>query len=77
VDKITQARISPCKGFLTSSPVFAEANLIFECRKIYSDVYRPQQFIDQGIENNYKDSDYHTYYYGEILTIFGDRKLYT
>jgi flavin reductase (DIM6/NTAB) family NADH-FMN oxidoreductase RutF len=76
-DKIAKAKITPCKGLLICSPVFVEANLIFECRKIYSDVFRPQQFIDPAIERSYNNNDYHTIYYGEILSISGDRTLYT
>jgi flavin reductase (DIM6/NTAB) family NADH-FMN oxidoreductase RutF len=75
-DKIAKAKISPCKGLVTSSPAFMEANLVFECRKMYADVFRPQQFIDSAIERNY-NNDYHNIYYGEILAVNGDRALYT
>jgi len=76
-DKIAEAGITPRKGLMVSTPIFSEANLIFECRKMYSDVFRPQQFIDPAIERNYKENDYHTSYYGEILIVSGDRALYT
>lgn len=74
-DKIAKAGITPCKGVGACSPVFEEANLIFECRKMYSDVFRPQQFIDPTIERNY-NNDYHHIYYGEILSVSGDQMLY-
>ncbi len=75
-DKIAEAKITPAKGSMIGSPVFEEANLIFECRKIYSDVFRPQQFLDPALESVYTKNDYHSIYYGEILTISGDRTLY-
>jgi len=76
-DKIAEAGITPCPAQMVSSPVFEEANLIFECRKMYSDVFRPQQFLDPAIERVYAQNDYHTIYFGEILAISGDRTLYT
>ncbi len=76
-DKIAEAGVTPCQSKMVSSPAFEEANLIFECRKMYSDVFRPEQFLDPAIEGVYTKNDYHTIYYGEILTISGDRTLYT
>lgn len=76
-DKIAKSGLTPISGSKINSPVFKESNLIFECRKIYSDVFRPQQFIDPEIERVYENNDYHTIYYGEVLAITGDRTLYT
>lgn len=76
-DKIAQAKLTPAQGQAVNSPVFEEANLIFECRKMYSDVFHPQQFIDPGIEHMYAELDYHSIYFGEILSISGDRTSYT
>ncbi len=76
-DKITKSGLTPQTGSKISSPIFAEANLIFECRKIYSNVFHPRQFIDPEIDKVYRNNDYHTIYYGEVLTITGDRTLYT
>ena len=75
-DKIGRSGLTPLAGSQVKSPVFEEADLVFECRKMYSDVFRPQQFIDPAIDRVYKN-DYHTIYYGEILAITGDRTLYT
>ncbi len=76
-DKIAKARLTPCQSVVAGSPAFVEANLIFECRKMYSDTFHPRQFIDPAIEPNYTNNDYHTMFYGEILAISGDRTLYT
>lgn len=76
-DKIAQAKITPVKSLVVGSPVFEEANLIFECRKMYSDIFRPEQFLDPTIDNVYAKNDYHSIYYGEILAIRGDRSLFT
>ena len=75
-DKIARSGLTPQAGAQVKSPVFAEANLIFECRKMYSEVFRPEQFIDPAIERVYKNNDYHNIYFGEILAISGDRTIY-
>lgn len=76
-DKIARSGLTPQAGSKVSSPFYEEANLIFECLKIYTDVFRPQQFLDPEIEGVYTKNDYHTVYYGEILSISSDRTLYT
>ena len=76
-DKIAASGISPCKSSIVRAPAYLEANLVIECRKIYSDEFRPQAFLDPSIDNLYSKNDYHTIYYGEILAITGDRTLYT
>lgn len=76
-DKIARSGLTPLAGTQVSSPVFKEANLIFECRKIYSDRFHPAQFIEPAIEKFYRNNDHHTIYFGEVLAINGDRKQYT
>ncbi len=76
-DKIARSGLTPLAGTQVKSPFFAEANLVFECRKIYLDGFDPQQFFDPAIEGAYKNNDYHTMYFGEVLSINGDRTLFT
>ena len=75
-DKIAESGLTPVKSSLASAPAFAEANLVFECRKVYTDVFRPAQFLDPKIEDDYSNNDYHHIFYGEILSVSGDRALY-
>jgi flavin reductase (DIM6/NTAB) family NADH-FMN oxidoreductase RutF len=49
---------------------FHESNLIIECRKIYFQDIVPENFLDESIQKNYPDSDYHRVYVGEILNIY-------
>ncbi len=76
-DKMSRSGLTPTAGTQVNSPVFKEANLIFECRKIYTDVFHPQYFIDPAIEILYTKDDYHRIYFGEILSISGDRTFFT
>lgn len=46
---------------------FEQADLILECRKIYSDLIKPEAFLDDIIEKHYPQNDYHRMYIGEII----------
>ncbi len=71
-DKIKESGLTPIQSKAVAAPGFEEAELIMECRKIYSDDFRPERFIDPSINKNYSKKDYHRFYYGEILRIEGD-----
>lgn len=46
---------------------FAEARLIVECRKLYTDDIKPEMFTDVGLETEiYPTKDYHRFYIGAI-----------
>jgi flavin reductase (DIM6/NTAB) family NADH-FMN oxidoreductase RutF len=71
-DKIAEAGITPIASSLVTAPCYAEANLVIECRKVFTDAYKPASFIDPDIEKNYGGSNYHHVYYGEVLAIRGE-----
>jgi flavin reductase (DIM6/NTAB) family NADH-FMN oxidoreductase RutF len=71
-DKIAAAGIHPIASRIVAAPSFAEAILIIECRKIYSDDLKPERFIDPSIERNYPMKDYHRFYFGEVVSIEGN-----
>jgi flavin reductase (DIM6/NTAB) family NADH-FMN oxidoreductase RutF len=53
--------------FDEAAPYFAEAKLVFICRKLYEQQFDPACFIDQAIHSaNYKGSDYHQMFIGSI-----------
>jgi flavin reductase (DIM6/NTAB) family NADH-FMN oxidoreductase RutF len=76
-DKISSSNLTPIPSKKVNAPTFAEANLVIECRKVYQAPFNPEHFIDPDIEKCYSENDYHTCYYGEILSIEGDRSAYT
>lgn len=55
--------------FDESAPYFDEARLTLICKKIYADFINPKCFIDQSLDSNYKDKDYHKMYIGEIVKV--------
>lgn len=66
VDKIAETGLTP---FETQSGniYFEEARLQMECRKIYSDRIKPENFSDTSLSKHYAGDDYHTLYIGEII----------
>ena len=70
-DKLSLTSITPIASETIKAPGYAEAELIVECRKIYSDVFKPQNFLNAAIDENYPKRDYHTVYFGRIEAIFG------
>lgn len=71
-NKIAETSLNPVGADLIQSPVFAEASLILECRKIYADDLDPNHFIDPAILGHYPDRDFHRMYIGEILQVRAD-----
>jgi flavin reductase (DIM6/NTAB) family NADH-FMN oxidoreductase RutF len=70
-DKIAQAGLTPLASAQVAAPVFAEAELAIECRKLYWQDFDPAHFLDPALDKNYPRQDYHRVYYGEILAVRG------
>ena len=66
-DKISQSGLTPMAGEMVSSPVFAEAEIALECRKIYANDLNPAHFLDNFIDKHYPNKDFHRIYYGEVV----------
>jgi len=75
-DKIKESGLTPVVSSAISAPIFKEAELALECRKMYWDDLEPQHFLDTKIENNYAKKDYHRMFFGEVLRIAGDKQKY-
>lgn len=72
-DKIAEAGLTPVAASQVQAPVFAEAELVVECHKIYWDDLEPGHFLDAGIETNYPLKDYHRIYFGHIVEVSGKK----
>jgi flavin reductase (DIM6/NTAB) family NADH-FMN oxidoreductase RutF len=70
-DKIKEAKLTPRSAAIAAAPVFAEAELVIECRKLYWHDFEPEHFLDAAIARNYPRKDYHRVYYGEIIAVSG------
>jgi flavin reductase (DIM6/NTAB) family NADH-FMN oxidoreductase RutF len=67
VDKITETGLSPV--FSPNGVYFAEARLVFCCRKLYYHDIDPEHFLDPSIDTtHYPQKDYHRMYVGEVIS---------
>jgi flavin reductase (DIM6/NTAB) family NADH-FMN oxidoreductase RutF len=69
-NKIAEAGLTPVASQHVAAPAFAEAELIFECRKMFWEDFNPQHFVDPQLDQNYPAKDFHRMYFGEILGAF-------
>ncbi|MBE6373240.1 MAG: flavin reductase family protein [Lentisphaerae bacterium] len=75
LDKIAAAGLTPEAAAQVKAPVFKEAELVLECRKVYQDKFLPEGFLDPAIGAKiYPGNDYHQFFAGEIVRIAGTKK---
>ena len=66
IDKVKECGLTVMKD--REAPYFAEAELVFVCRKLYAQDFDPVCFVDRELEGkNYPTKDYHRMYIGEIV----------
>jgi len=66
VDKIKESGLTPLHE--KELAYFREAKLVLVCKKIFRQELDPKGFIDEKIDEFYKN-DYHTMYIGEIVEV--------
>jgi flavin reductase (DIM6/NTAB) family NADH-FMN oxidoreductase RutF len=74
VDKIARTGLTPVASTRVAAPGFDEAELIVECRGMYSDDFDPARFLADFVESNYPKKDYHRLYLGEVLAVSGTER---
>jgi flavin reductase (DIM6/NTAB) family NADH-FMN oxidoreductase RutF len=67
-NKIEKTGLTPLTGS-KGVPFYDEARLVIEARKIYFQDLNPENFLDDSIEDNYPEKDYHRLYLGEIIRV--------
>ncbi len=70
-DKIAETGLTVVPSVTVAAPAFKEAELIIECKKVYWDDFKPENFLDSGIHEKYPLKDYHRMYFGEVIAISG------
>lgn len=68
-DKIKETGLVPAETS-KGNIYFKQARLILECKKIYYDDIKPENFLDQKIHESYPLKDYHRMYVGEIIDCY-------
>lgn len=68
-DKIAETGLTPVATG-RGNVMFQEARLVLECRKIYQDELKKENFLIPGIaRKNYPKDDFHRFYMGEIVSV--------
>jgi flavin reductase (DIM6/NTAB) family NADH-FMN oxidoreductase RutF len=69
-DKIANTGLKPVET-KNGNITFEQASLVLECRKLYADFLKQDNFIGYGIiEKNYPNRDFHRFFIGEIVGCF-------
>ncbi len=67
-DKISKSNLTI--EYSDNTPYFKESKLVIVCKKLYSQNFKPECFIESETdEKNYPNKDYHTMYISEIQKI--------
>lgn len=66
-DKIAASGLTPIAAPKVAAPVFKEADLIFECRKLFRLPMTAESMLSDTALKNYPGNDYHIMYIGEVL----------
>ena len=75
-DKIALLGLTPEAPEKVSAPGFRELPLTLECKVVYQQQQNPDSVLDSHIYTHYQhpcpdiEQDYHTVYYGEILSAY-------
>ncbi len=69
-DKIGESKLTVCPSKAIAAPGYVEAELILECKKVYFDDLNPAN-ASERVESFYHGRNYHRFYCGEILTVYG------
>ncbi len=68
-DKLAESGLTPQAAQRVAAPVYAEAELAIECRKLYWQDLNPAGFLEGDIAKLYARQDYHRVYFGEVLQV--------
>lgn len=71
-DKIAQTPLTTTAARQVAAPIFEQAELAVECRRIYWQDLQPENFRDERIPPHYPEGDHHRMLLGEILAVSGD-----
>jgi flavin reductase (DIM6/NTAB) family NADH-FMN oxidoreductase RutF len=67
IDKVSQTGLRPTETPLGNIS-FEQARLVLECRKIYADFLKSENFMLKEVaDRNYPRQDFHKFYIGEII----------
>ncbi len=69
VDKTELTGLTPVYDGEFDTVYYEEAELVIICKKLYAKEFDPEAFIDKSCLDTYKAGDFHTQYFGEIMSV--------
>ncbi|MGM0411326.1 MAG: flavin reductase family protein [Bacillota bacterium] len=66
-DKFSELDMQIINGQKVNSPLIKGCDIHYECQIVYKQDMKGDKLIDSYKKNHYKNEDYHTLYFGEIL----------
>ncbi|BDR69466.1 hypothetical protein K144313037_08780 [Clostridium tetani] len=70
VDKIKECNLKLEKGKKIETPIIDNCEMHFECKILYKEAMVKENLSEDIKDKFYKDGDYHTFYYAEILDCY-------
>jgi len=70
IDKFKECNLTLEKSKKVNTPIIGECELHYECKIVYKQDMNPELLSKDITENSYKEGDYHTLYYGEIVETY-------
>lgn len=70
IDKFKECNLTLEKSENVDTPIIGECELHYECKIVYKQEMNPKFLSNAIVESFYKDGDYHTLYYGEIVATY-------
>lgn len=70
IDKFKECNLQVEQGRKVKTPIVGNCDLHFECKIIYKEKMNPDLLCDEIKEGCYKNGDYHSFYYGEIVDCY-------
>jgi len=70
IDKFEECNLTLEKSKRVDTPIISECELHYECKIVYKQEMNPKLLSKDIIDSSYKTGDYHTLYYGEIVSTY-------
>lgn len=70
INKYEQCPVNLEAGKSVSTPIIGDCELHYECKIVYKQEMNPVLLSEEVKSSSYKNGDYHTIYYGEIVNCY-------
>lgn len=76
IDKYKESGLEPVYDTDSGVSYIKNSNVVFKCKKLYSDYFKKESFFDQDLLKNYNEelTDLHKFYIAEVTSILKDEE---